>query len=171
MFFEQVMNGLTIGAIYILLASGLTIAFGLQGIVNVAHGVFYMLGAYAAIDLYPRLGLPMTVLVVFVAVGIVGVIVEAFGVRPLVKRRPDPMQIMVSTLGIGFVASEATKLVWGAVPRLSAVPSAFAGTTALFGLVYPTYWLFVIGFTAVLMAALSLVLNYTTLGAMVRAIS
>ena len=62
----QVLNGLTIGAIYILLASGLTIVFGLQGIVNIAHGVFYMLGAYLAITLYPRIGFALTVVAVFV---------------------------------------------------------------------------------------------------------
>jgi branched-chain amino acid transport system permease protein len=170
-FVQQLLNGLTIGAIYILLASGLTIAFGLQGIVNIAHGVFYMVGAYAAIDLYPRLGLPMTMFAVFVGVGGIGAFVEALAVRPLMGQHCDPMQIMASTLGVAIIASELIKFVWGPMPRLSSVPLAFAGTTSLFGLAYPTYWLFVVGFTALLMAALGLVINYTTLGAIVRAIA
>jgi branched-chain amino acid transport system permease protein len=170
-FVQQLLNGLTIGSIYVLLASGLTIVFGLQGIVNVAHGVFYMLGAYLAIDLYPLLGLPLTMIVVFLGVGAVGLIIELAGVRPLARRKRDAMQVLVLTLGVAIIASELTKLVWGPVPRLSEVPPALAGSMSFLGLAYPRYWLFVIGFTAALMAALGLIFNYTTLGAMVQAIA
>lgn len=168
-FFLQILNGLTIGAIYILLASGLTIVFGLQGIVNVAHGVFYMLGAYLSIDLYPRLGFPLTLVVVFFAVGGLGLLIELAGVRPLVRMKRDAMQVLVLTLGVAIIASEVTKLVWGPVPRLSEVPPALAGAIGFLGVTYPLYWLFVIGFTAALMALLGVVFNYTTLGAMVQA--
>jgi branched-chain amino acid transport system permease protein len=85
-FVLQVLNGLTIGAIYILLASGLTIVFGLQGIVNVAHGVFYMLGAYLAIDLYPRIGFAATLVVVFLITAALGLVLELRGSR----RYPRP---------------------------------------------------------------------------------
>lgn len=169
MFFAQVMNGLTIGAIYILLASGLTIVFGLQGVVNVAHGVFYMLGAYLAIDLYPHLGLPVTLIVVFAAVAALGVIVERTAVRPLVTSKRDAVQVLIVTLGVAIIASEVTKMVWGPVPRLSEVPPALSGSVRFLGLTYPVYWLFVIAFTAALMAALGLAFNFTTLGAMVQA--
>jgi branched-subunit amino acid ABC-type transport system permease component len=169
MFFEQVMNGLTIGAIYILLASGLTIVFGLQGIVNVAHGIFYMLGAYLAIDFYPHLGLPLTIVTVFAAVAGLGLIVERTAVRPLVDARRDTVQVLIVTLGVAIIASEVTKIVWGPVPRLSEVPSALRGSTQFLGLTYPVYWLFVIVFTAALMAALGLAFNFTTLGVMVQA--
>ena len=169
MFFEQVMNGLTIGAIYILLASGLTIVFGLQGVVNVAHGIFYMLGAYLAIDLYPHLGLPLTIVTVFAAVAGLGLIVERTAVRPLVNARRDTVQVLIVTLGVAIIASEVTKIVWGPVPRLSEVPPALRGSTQFLGLTYPVYWLFVIVFTAALMAALGLAFNFTTLGVMVQA--
>jgi len=93
----QTLNGLTIGAIYILLASGLTIVFGLQGIVNVAHGVFYMLGAYLAIGLYPRIGFAATVAAVFALTALLGLVLELAGVRPSsdgsgrhAGARPDP---------------------------------------------------------------------------------
>jgi branched-chain amino acid transport system permease protein len=171
MFFEQVMNGLTIGAIYILLASGLTIVFGLQGIVNVAHGIFYMLGAYLAIDLYPLIGLPLTIVVVFGAVAGLGLIVERTAVRPLVNGKRDAVQVLIVTLGVAIIASELTKIVWGPVPRLSEVPPALSGSVQFLGLRYPAYWLFVIAFTAALMTALGLAFNFTTLGAMVQAIA
>ena len=70
----QALNGLTIGAIYILLASGLTIVFGLQGIVNVAHGVFYMFGAYLAINLYPRIGFALTIVAAFLALFLIAIV-------------------------------------------------------------------------------------------------
>ena len=167
----QTLNGLTIGAIYILLASGLTIVFGLQGIVNVAHGVFYMLGAYLAIGLYPRIGFAATVAAVFALTALLGLVLELAGVRPLVRRKRPGMQVLVLTLGVAIIASEVTKLVWGPVPLLSDVPAGLAGTLTLGPIVYPTYWLFVIAFTAVLMTLLALAFHRTTLGILVQSIA
>ena len=167
----QTLNGLTIGAIYILLASGLTIVFGLQGIVNVAHGVFYMLGAYLAIGLYPRIGFAATVAAVFTLTALLGLVLELAGVRPLVRWKRPGMQVLVLTLGVAIIASEVTKLVWGPVPLLSDVPAGLAGTLTLGPIVYPTYWLFVIAFTAVLMALLALAFHRTTLGILVQSIA
>jgi branched-chain amino acid transport system permease protein len=167
----QMLNGLTIGAIYILLASGLTIVFGLQGIVNVAHGVFYMLGAYLAIDLYPRLGFVPTLLVVFVVTALLGLGLELAGIRPLVRWKRHGIQVLVVTLGVAIIAVEATKLIWGPVPQLSDVPPALAGAIHLGPLVYPTYWLFVMAFTAAFMGLLVLVFNQTTLGILVQSIA
>jgi branched-subunit amino acid ABC-type transport system permease component len=167
----QTLNGLTIGAIYILLASGLTIVFGLQGIVNVAHGVFYMLGAYLAIDLYPRIGFVPTLAVVFVVTAALGLALELLGVRPLVRWRRPGTQVLVLTLGIAIIASEVTKLVWGAVPQLSEVPPALAGTVSLGPVVYPGYWLFVMAFTAAFMGLLALAFHRTTLGILVQSIA
>ncbi len=167
----QTLNGLTIGAIYILLASGLTIVFGLQGIVNVAHGVFYMLGAYLAIGLYPRIGFAATVTAVFTLTALLGLVLELAGVRPLVRWKRPGMQVLVLTLGVAIIASEVTKLVWGPVPLLSDVPAGLAGTLTLGPIVYPTYWLFVIAFTAVLMTLLALAFHRTTLGILVQSIA
>ncbi len=167
----QALNGLTIGAIYILLASGLTIVFGLQGIVNVAHGVFYMLGAYLAIDLYPRIGFAATLAVVFLVTAALGLVLELAGVRPLVRWKRHGMQVLVLTLGVAIIASEVTKLVWGPVPRLSEVPPALAGAVTVGPVVYPAYWLFVMAFTAVFMALLALAFHRTTLGILVQAIA
>jgi len=167
----QVLNGLTIGAIYILLASGLTIVFGLQGIVNVAHGVFYMLGAYVAIGLYPRIGFAATLLVVFAITALLGLVLEVLGVRPLVRWKRPGTQVLVLTLGVAIIASEVTKVIWGPVPLLSDVPGALTGALTLGPIVYPTYWLFVIAFTAVLMALLALAFHRTTLGILVQSIA
>lgn len=167
----QALNGLTMGAIYILLASGLTIVFGLQGIVNVAHGVFYMLGAYLAINLYPRIGFVATIVVVFFVSGLLGLALELAGVRPLVRWKRPGSQVLVLTLGIAIIASEVTKLIWGPVPQQSEVPPALAGVVTLGPLSYPAYWLFVMLFTAVFLALLGLVFHKTTLGILVQSIA
>ena len=167
----QVLNGLTIGAIYILLASGLTIVFGLQGIVNIAHGVFYMLGAYLAITLYPRIGFALTVVAVFVVTALLGLGLEVTGVRPLVRWRRPGTQVLVLTLGVAIIASELTKLAWGPVPQLSDVPASLTGVVSLGPILYPKYWLFVMAFTAVFMAALAVAFNRTTLGILVQSIA
>lgn len=167
----QVLNGLTIGAIYILLASGLTIVFGLQGIVNIAHGVFYMLGAYLAITLYPRIGFALTIVAVFVVTALLGLGLEVTGVRPLVRWRRPGTQVLVLTLGVAIIASELTKLAWGPVPQLSDVPAGLTGVVSLGPILYPKYWLFVMAFTAVFMAALAVAFNRTTLGILVQSIA
>jgi len=167
----QVLNGLTIGAIYILLAAGLTIVFGLQGIVNIAHGIFYMLGAYLSITLYPRLGFVLTLVAVFLITAVLGLGLELGGVRPLVRWKRSGTQVLVLTLGVTIIMTEVTKLVWGPVPRGSEVPPALAGALTLGPLVYPKYWLFVMLFTAVFMGALALAFNRTTLGILVQSIA
>ena len=167
----QVLNGLTIGAIYILLASGLTIVFGLQGIVNIAHGVFYMLGAYLAITLYPKIGFALTVVAVFVVTALLGLGLEVAGVRPLVRWRRPGTQVLVLTLGVAIIASELTKLAWGPVPQLSDVPAGLTGVVSFGPILYPKYWLFVMAFTAVFMAALAVAFNRTTLGILVQSIA
>ncbi len=167
----QVLNGLTIGAIYILLASGLTIVFGLQGIVNVAHGVFYMLGAYLAIDLYPRIGFVPTLVVVFLVTGGLGYLLEVLGIRPLIRWKRHGVQVLVLTLGVAIIGVEITKLVWGPVPQLSEVPPALAGAIEVGPLVYPAYWLFVMAFTALFMGLLAVLFNRTTLGIVVQSIA
>ena len=167
----QVLNGLTIGAIYILLASGLTIVFGLQGIVNIAHGVFYMLGAYLAITLYPRIGFALTIVAVFLVTALLGLGLEVTGVRPLVRWRRPGTQVLVLTLGVAIIASELTKLAWGPVPQLSDVPAGLTGVVSLGSILYPKYWLFVMAFTAVFMTALAVAFNRTTLGILVQSIA
>jgi len=167
----QVLNGLTIGAIYILLAAGLTIVFGLQGIVNVAHGVFYMLGAYVAITLYPKLGFAPSMIVVFVVTALLGLALELACIRPLVRWRRPGLQVLVVTLGVAIVATEVTKLVWGPVPQLSEVPVALRGSVTIGPIVYPLYWIFVMAFTTLFMGLLAIAFHWTTLGILVQSIA
>jgi branched-chain amino acid transport system permease protein len=167
----QSMNGLTIAAIYILLAAGLTIVFGLQGIVNIAHGVFYMLGAYLGVTLVPLAGFGVALLATTAAGFALGAVLELFVVRPLIRWKRPGTQVLVATLAIAILASELIKIVWGPVPQLSDTPAALAGSIEILGLGYPAYWLFIIGFTVVLMGTLGYVFNKTDLGILVQSIA
>jgi branched-chain amino acid transport system permease protein len=167
----QLLNGITVGSIYILLAAGLTIVFGLQGIVNIAHGVFYMLGAYFGLSLYPLIGFTSTLFVVFAAVGIIGLLLELTMVRPLLAWRRPGTHVLISTLAVTIIASEVVKLIWGPVPQLSDVPRALVGTVQIGPLAYPVYWLFVVAFTVALMTLLLVAFNRTTLGILVQSIA
>lgn len=166
-----ILNGITIGAIYILLASGLTIVFGLQGIVNVAHGVFYMLGAYLAVSLVPHLGFALTLAVAFIAAALLGLAMEVIGLRPLIRWKRPSLHVLVFTLAVAIIASEVTKMVWGPVPKLVQTPAALSEVVTIGTLTYPTYWLFVIGFTTVLMALLGFAFKNTTLGILVQSLA
>lgn len=167
----QVLNGLTIAAIYILLAAGLTIVFGLQGIVNVAHGVFYMLGAYLGVYLYPRIGFAATVLVSFVATAAFGLLIELGGIRPLVRWKRPGSQVLVLTIGITIISIELTKLIWGPVPLLSDVPAMLRFTVNLGTIQYPAYWLFTMAVAAGCMVLLGFAFHRTTLGILVQSIT
>jgi branched-chain amino acid transport system permease protein len=167
----QSLNGLTISAIYILLAAGLTIVFGLQGIVNIAHGVFYMLGAYLGVTLMPHIGFFGSMAVATVAGFAFGLALETGVVRPLVRWKRPGTQVLVATLAVSILASEVTKAIWGPVPQVSDMPPSLSGAVSFLGLSYPAYWLFVIGFTVVLMGALGWAFNRTDLGVMVQSIA
>ncbi len=172
-FILQLLNGLTIAAIYVLLASGLTIVLGLQGIINVAHGFFYMLGAYLALTLTSRVGLsfwldlPAAFLINF----LLGAALELLLLRRLTRWRRDHSHQIILTIGFAVLGTETVKLLWGAVPQIAAVPPALAGVVTLGPIVYPKYWLFVMGCAMAVMVGLWLFFTRTGLGILVRSIT
>ncbi len=172
-FILQFLNGLTISSIYILLASGLTIVFGLQGIVNCAHGFFYMLGAYMGITVAMSLGsnfwlaLPVAFLVNFS----LGAVLELLGIRTLLRLGREFTHFIIFTLGFAVFGQEVVKIIWGAVPRLLRISPSLEGVVTIGSIIYPKYWLFIIGFMIVFMTALYLLFNKTGLGILVRSIA
>ncbi len=172
-FFTQILNGLTIGAIFILLSSGLTIVFGLQGITNCAHGVFYMLGAYLAVKVVmPLMGNYWLALTIgFLFNFVLGCLMEYTGIRFLVQSKREGTHVLVLTLGLAILIRELVKITWGAVPQLAEAPASLQGTLSWGTITYPVYWLFVIGFTAAIMAGLGLLFLRTSLGILVQSIT
>jgi branched-subunit amino acid ABC-type transport system permease component len=111
---EQVLNGLLAGAYYLLIALGLSLIFALGGIVNLAHGGFYAIGAYLAVILSPHIGFAGAFVVSPIAVGVIGIAVE----RSLFRRfyRSDPILSLLLTFGLAMVIEQGLRITFGATP-------------------------------------------------------
>ncbi len=167
-FTSQVFNGLALGALLALIASGLTIIYGTLGILNLAHGAMFMLGGYAGYVAYTYTGS----YVIAVAAGslfvlIVGVLMERIIIRHFYGRPPEDQLLVTFGLGICFV--EIVRLFFGSQSLQVPPPPLFVGITSLGFMFYPTYRLAVVGIVAVALAALFVVLYRTRLGMIVRA--
>lgn len=163
----QTLNGLFSAALLFLIASGLTLVFGVMKIVNIAHGSFYMLGVYVAYTVLTRTqSLVLATLSALLVVGIVG-----FGVERLFLRRfaGQPLPQMMMTMGFALLFRDGAYVIWGGDPFTLAYPAVFRGSMEVGDIVFPTYRLFVIvvaGVVGVLLWALN---EKTLIGAKLRA--
>jgi branched-chain amino acid transport system permease protein len=163
----EVLNGIVLGVIYALVAAGLTLIFGMLDIPNFAHGAFYALGAYVAYSVMTHAGFPLALVGAPLAVGILGLVVDALFIRRL-ARAGHTYQILF-TLGVVLIVQEGIVLIWGADPTSVDVPTALQGGIALGPISFPYYRVFLVGVAAVLIAAVWLGLEKTKLGAIIRA--
>lgn len=167
---STVIIGLSLGMLLFLLASGLTLIFGMLGVINFAHGALYMLGAYIAFDVHNRSGsFIVSLLVATLVVAAAGMLMERLALRPLYGR-PHFYQLIL-TFGFILVISEVVKFVWGLGYQTAAMPELLSGTVQMFGSNIPLYRLFVIVFGAVVSLCLFLLLEKSTVGMLVRAAS
>src|SRR5881396_1194715 len=134
---EFVLNGLVLGALYVVMALGLSIIFGMIGIINFAHGALFTLGAYAAFQVKDALGFPATLVVSPLLVGVLGMLIEATLLRRLYLQ--DPLQGLLLTFGLTMVLEQGIRMVWGRSPKPFDVPPAFAGALSLGPLTYSKY--------------------------------
>ncbi len=167
-FAAQAFNGLVLGALLALIASGLTIIYGTLGVLNLAHGAMFMVGGYAGVVAYQYTGSYL----VAVAAGslfvmALGLLMERVVIRHFYDRPPED-QILV-TFGLGIVYVELVRLIFGSLSQSMPPPSWAAGITSLGFMIYPTYRLAVVGIVAVALLALYLVLYRSRLGMIVRA--
>jgi branched-chain amino acid transport system permease protein len=164
----QLFNGLTLGALLVLVAMGLTIIFGALGVINFAHGAFYMIGAYAGFVTYQATH--SFVLAMAAGAGallLLGVVVERVLVR-YYYRRPHEDQILM-TFGLGIILVEAIRAYFGGISQRVPVPSWGTGAVNLGFLYYPTYRIQVLGIVAAALIVLYILLYRTRLGLIVRA--
>jgi len=165
--FDLFLNGVILGGIYVLLALGLNVILGLIGVINFAHAAFYMLGAYLAYSFAPQIGFLPAVVAAAVVVGILGMAMETSVIRPLYKRIPE--HALLLTFGLTLVAEQAVRYHWGDYALNFAPPSFLAGGLSLGEFRFPTYRLFVVGVTVLVVGAVWLLLNKTRLGLVIRA--
>jgi branched-chain amino acid transport system permease protein len=162
----QLLHGLVFGAALGLLALGLTVIFGLLGVMNFAHGELYMLGAYAGIAV---IGVTHSFWVALIAapilVGVVGAVTEMTTLRPLYNR--EPLYGLILTFGLALVFRESARQIWGGDMRRILPP--FTGSTPLLGMTYPNYRLFLLAASSMILLAIWLFFTRTRAGIVVRA--
>ncbi|HEX9819782.1 MAG TPA: branched-chain amino acid ABC transporter permease [Methylomirabilota bacterium] len=162
----QLLHGLVFGAALGLLALGLTVIFGLLGVMNFAHGELYMLGAYAGVAVIAvTQSFWVALIVAPLLVGVVGAVTEMVALRPLYRR--EPLYGLILTFGLALVFREAVRQIWGGDMRRILPP--FTGSTPLLGMSYPNYRLFLLAAASALLLAIWLFFTRTRAGIVVRA--
>jgi len=167
----QVLNGLSVGMVYVLLAAGLSIIFGVMDVINFAHGEFYALGAYLAVGVAAAFaGVGGAFWIALVAaplvVGVVGGFVERITIRPLYGR--NPLYHILLTFGLVLVIADGIELIWGTQPKSLAKPELLAGPITVAGFQYSLYNYFVILAGGVVALATWLALTETRVGIIIR---
>lgn len=162
-----VLNAISGSMILILVALGLGIIFGQMNVFNLAHGEFFMLGAYVAV-LVSNLGLPplVGILAAPVVVGLIGMVVERLLIKPLYSR---PMDTLLVTWGLGMILKQVVRLLSGTGHQN--VDALFTGAAKIFGVAYPRYRLFIIGITIVLLAIVFILYYKTSFGLKMRMVT
>jgi len=164
---EQVANGLVLGGYYLLIALGLSLIFSVGGVVNLAHGAFYALGAYASVEIAKRLGFGPAVVLSPVAVALLGILFERYILRRFYTS--DPILSLLVTFGLALVAEQAIRMVWGAAPLPASMPAGFKGSVVLGDFLFSRYRLFLLAVVAVVLAGIWFLIHRTSFGRVVRA--
>ncbi|MBI3630486.1 MAG: branched-chain amino acid ABC transporter permease [Candidatus Rokubacteria bacterium] len=164
---EFVLNGLVLGALYVLMALGLSIIFGMIGVINFAHGALFTLGAYMAYQVKDAIGFGGALVVAPVLVGILGMLIEATLLRRLYTE--DPLQGLLLTFGLAMILEQGIRIVWGLSPKSFELPAFFATALDLGAFTYSRYRSFVLLCVILLVAGLLLFIEKTPIGTIVRA--
>ncbi len=167
LFFHLLLNGLAHGMLIFLIASGLSLIFGLMRVVNFTHGSFFMIGAYLGRSIY--LGTDSFFLAIagslffgFAA----GALMERVAIRPFFANR---VQLLLLTLGMMLVMNELVKIIWGPTILRFPRPDYLIGTLFIGDIMLPYYRLFIVGFGLLVLLVIYLFLNKTRLGIIIRA--
>jgi branched-chain amino acid transport system permease protein len=170
-FTEQLLNGITLGMVYVLLAAGLSVIFGVMNVINFSHGELFALGAYLALSIVNPLGAEsgfwVALVVAPLIVGVVGVAIERLTIRPLYGR--NPLYHILLTFGLVLVINDLIRLIWGTQQRQLVVPDVLSQPITIASVRVSRYTLFIIVFSALLAGGVWLLLNRTKYGMVIRA--
>lgn len=163
----QILNGLSWSMLLFLLATGLTLIFGLMGVVNVAHGAFYMVGGYLAVAMATRSNNFLLVVIAGgLGMGLIGGILYRFIVQRL---RGQIIPGVLLTMGLMFVLNDLSLWAWGGDVLMYSIPTYLEGNIKLGFIRLPAYRVFVIFVGLAIAIALGIVHKKTRLGALIRA--
>lgn len=168
LFVMQMFTGLALGTVFVLMAVGLSLIFGLLTVVNFAHGAFYMVGAYVGVFLLGLTGnFWVSLVLVPIVVGTLGLVIERFLVRPLYGRGIDYPLLL--TFGLALVLVELVRIIFGLEGQNFDVPEALSGAVNIGVGYFPLYRLFLIAVTTFIVFALWLFIEKTSYGLIIRA--
>ncbi|OEU84888.1 MAG: hypothetical protein BA865_00180 [Desulfobacterales bacterium S5133MH4] len=164
----QALHGLVYGMLLFLVASGLTLIFGMMGVLNFAHGAIYMLGAYFSFSILQLTGQFWLSLVFapFMVAGI-GIVIERFLLRKV--HAFGHAHELLLTFGVAYIIEELVKIIWGNEPLLVKLPPILDGSVAFLGIEYPVYRLFILVISFLVFALMFTILFKTRAGIIVRA--
>jgi len=167
----QILNGLVYGMLLFLLSAGLSLIFGLMRVLNLAHGSFYMLGAFVGLALARWAGnYWLALLIAPLLVASLGAVIEVLFLRPLYRREHGGhLDQMLLTVGFIFVFADIVRSIWGGDVLGLAAPETLSGALSLFGIFLPKYRLFIIVVGLALGLVLWLVIEHSGIGAKLRA--
>lgn len=164
----QSVHGLVYGMLLFMVASGLTLVFGMMGVLNLAHAAFYMLGAYFAYTVTVHMGnFWLSLLIGPLIVGVLGVIIERFFLRK--AHKSGHVAELLLTFGLFYVFGELVRIIWGSNPLPVPVPPLLEGDIPFLGRTYPIYRLFILGFSFLVLLGMALILLRTRIGIIIRA--
>jgi branched-chain amino acid transport system permease protein len=163
----QGLNGIAYGLLIFLLAAGLTLIFGMLHVVNLAHGSFFMVGAYIGYSAGRAFNFWAALLIAPIIVGLCGVLIEVALLKHI-YRRPLLDQVIL-TFGLSFMAAELVRMIWGANELVLRPPDILSGVTLIMGNTYPVYRLFVIAVGVLVALVLWTVERRTRIGSVIRA--
>ena len=161
-------NSIALGGLLFLLSAGFSLIFGLMRIPNLMHGSFFMLGAYFGVSLLDKLQMNfwLAALLSGLAVGALGVIVERFLLRRL---NGQELPQVLLTLGLSFIVADICLMIWTGDPWQPATPAHLRGAVQVAGLFFPLFRLVIVLVAVVIAIALWVMVDWTRLGAMIRA--
>jgi branched-chain amino acid transport system permease protein len=167
---EQLLNALMLAALLFLVSIGLSLVFGILRVVNFAHGMFYMLGAYLGFTAVALSGhFWLALLVVPPAVGLVGALLEASTLR-FIYRRPPSYQLLL-TFGLSLMLEESVRVLYGPTAKPVEAPALLQGAVEIGGTIYPAYRVFLIVLGIAVGALVWLFLSRTRAGLVIRAVA
>ncbi|BDG35753.1 branched-chain amino acid ABC transporter permease [Saccharococcus caldoxylosilyticus] len=166
---QQLLNGLTVGSVYSLVALGLTLVYGILHIPNFAHGALYMMGGYVTLTMMNQAGLPywLAILISMIAIGLLGVLMERLVFYPL--RDAPPLHDKIAAIGILLFLEAFAQFVWGADYQTMSTP--YGNVVTVLGLTLTMQRVLIIVSTIVIMILLYFFLKKTFIGASIIAMS
>lgn len=164
----SLLNGLSYGLLLFMLSSGLTLIFSMMGVLNFAHASFYMIGAYFAYSISAVLGFWAALVIAPLAVGLLGALVERYGLRAVHKYGSIPE--LLFTFGLSYVIVELVQLAWGRIAVPYVIPAALQGSLfTLYTTTFPIYRAFMMLLAILMLVAVYILLTRTRTGLVIQA--